>query len=207
MENDKKLPCTVLAILYVLLSYASPLIWLGLAGEDAPSIIFLVLLSPFVLGIINAIYLRIFFQKINRMTLLRSAIIIKYSLIPLYLAGGLMIVLFLMLTFTPVVIMIFVGPLMIAGLSVYGYLMLLGGNAFSLAYIRKAKEEGVQGVLLSTIGKILQFLFFADVVSLAILSLKEKKYVGVTVAVFALLVLVFWGISAWMIVNIVATCS
>lgn len=203
MENDKKVSCTVLAILYVLLSYASPFIWLELAGEDAPSIIYLALAIPFFFGIINSIYIRINFQKISRITLLRCAIIIKYLLIPMYIVGGLMIALLFLLTFTPVVIMIFVGPYMIAMLSVYGYLTMLGGNAFSLAYIRKAKAEGVHGVFLSTIGKIFQFFFSVDVVSLVILSLKEKKFIGATVTVIVLLVLGFIGTSAWLIIDIV----
>lgn len=205
METDKKMCCTILAILYVLLSYASPFIWLeleGRKGEDSSTAVFLALALPFFMGMINAIYLRINFQKISRSTLLRCAILIKYLLIPMYIVGGLLIAVFLLLTFTPVVIMIFVGPFMIAVLSVYGYATMLGGNAFSLAYIRKAKEEGVHGRVLSTIGKILQFFFSVDVISMAILSLKEKKYIGATILVIVLLVLGFVGIFAWLVVDI-----
>lgn len=205
METDKKMSCTILAVLYVLLSYASPFIMLelaGIKGEDPPTAVFLVLAIPLFMGIINAIYIRINFQKISRSALLRCAILIKYLLIPMYILGGLLIVVFLLLTFTPIVIMIFVGPFMIAVLSVYGYATMLGGNAFSLAYIRKAKEEGVHGRVLSTIGKILQFFFSVDVISMAILAMKEKKYIAVTVIVIVLLALGFVGTFAWLVVNI-----
>ncbi len=202
-ENDKKISCTILAILYVLLAYTSPFIWLEVAGEDSPSIIFLVLAIPFLFGIMIAIYLRINFQKIERSTLLRCSIIIKYSLIPMYIVGGALISIFFLLTFTPIVIMIFIGPFMIAMLSVYGYITMLGGNAFSLAYIRKAQKEGVHGLFFSTIGRICQFFFSVDVISLAILSLKEKKYIVATVTVIILLLLGFIGVTAWLVVSIV----
>ncbi len=204
MENDKKTSCTVLAILYVLLSYACPLIWVGVADENAPKGILVILAIPSFFGIINAIYIKLNFNTISRNTLLRSAIIVKYLLIPLYIVGGLLIALFFLLIFTPVVIMIFVGPFMITILSVYGYLIMLGGNAFSLAYIKKAKEEGIHGGVLSTLGKVFQFFFAVDVVSLAILSLKEKKYIGATVTVIVLLALGFIGTSIWLFFNIMA---
>lgn len=204
MKDDKKVSCTVLAILYVILSYASPFVWVRLAGEDADAIIFLILVIPLCMGIVNAIYIRINFQKINRSTLLRCAVIIKYCLIPMYMAGGLLIAVLLLLTFTPVVIMIFLGPFMIAMLSVYGYLTMLGGNAFSLAYIRKAKEEGVHGAFLTTTGMVLQFFFSVDVISLAVLALKEKKCIGATIAVIVLLMLGFIGTFAWLLIKVLA---
>lgn len=50
MKDDKKVSCTVLAILYVILSYASPFVWVRLAGEDADAIIFLILVIPLLYG-------------------------------------------------------------------------------------------------------------------------------------------------------------
>ena len=148
MKEDKGISCTILSIVYVVLAYISPLVSLRLIGVDAEkisSMAFCALVLPFLAGIVNAVYIRINRQKISRVTLLRCAIIIKYLMIPMYIIGGLLIVVFILLTCTPVVIMIFVGPFMIAVLSAYGYLTMLGGNAFSFAYIRKAREEGVHG--------------------------------------------------------------
>lgn len=207
MENDKKVPCTVLAVLFVLLSYAGPFICLRLANKDNPAIILFALAIPVFLGIINTIYIKINFEKISRATLLRCAIIVKYMLIPMYKVGALMIALFFLLIFTPVVIMIFVSPFIISLLSAYGYLTLLAGNAFSLAYIRKAKEEGVHSTFLCKLGKIFQFFFAIDIVSLAILSMKEKKYIGATITVIVLSLLGFIGTSAWLIVIIMSAFS
>lgn len=192
MEIDKKKSCTILAILYVLVSYLSPFIWLGFfSQEDAEWIDFVILAIPFFLGIFNAVYIKINFEKISRNTLLRSAILIKYLLIPMYIVGGFMIIVSLVFMVLP---LLFIGMFFAFLLSVYGYATMLGGDAFSLAYIKKARLEGVHSTLLSRIGMILQFFFSLDVISLAVLSLKEKKYVGATVAVIIALILGFVGI-------------
>lgn len=173
MEIDKKKSCTILAILYVLVSYLSPFIWLGLfSQEDAEWIDFVILAIPFFLGIFNAVYIKINFEKISRSTLLRSAILIKYLLIPMYIVGGFMIIVSLVFMVLP---FLFIGVFFAFLLSVYGYATMLGGDAFSLAYIKKARLKGVHSTLLSRIGMILQFFFSLDVISLAVLSLKEKN--------------------------------
>lgn len=199
METGKK--ATLLAVLYVLASYAGPLVWWKVPGEKTAATN-LVLVIPFFIGIINAVYIKINFQKISRVTLLRCAVMIKYLLIPMYIIGGWMIVVLFLLIFTPIVIMVFLSPFMIALLSIYGYLIMLGGNGFSLAYIRKAREEGVHGTFLSTAGKILQFFFVTDVASMAVFSLKEKKYVAAAVTTIVLLVLGFLGILGWLVITI-----
>lgn len=200
METDKK--TTLLAVLYVLASYAGPLVWWKVPGEKTAAIN-LILVIPFFIGIINAVYIKINFQKSSRMTLLKCTLMVKYLLIPMYIIGGWMIVVLFLLIFTPIVIMIFFSPFMIAMLSIYGYLIMLGGNAFSLAYIRKAREEGVYGTFLSTAGKILQFFFVTDVASMVFFSLKEKKYIAAAVTTIVLLALGFLGILGWLVITIV----
>ena len=204
VKEDKGISCTILSIVYVVLAYISPLVGLRLIGSDAEkisSMAFCVLVLPFLAGIVNAVYIRINRQKISRVTLLRSAIIIKYLMIPMYIIGGLLIAIFILLTCTPVVIMIFVGPFMIAVLSAYGYLTMLGGNAFLVAHIRKAREEGVYGRIVSTTGMIFQFFFTLDVISIAALSLKERKYIPATIAVIAILLMGMIGITVWLVLK------
>ena len=202
MEIDKKISCTILAILYVVAAYLCPFIWMGLfTYDDTTNISFVALGIPFIMGIFNAVYIKSNFEKISRNTLLRCAILIKYLLIPMYIVGGFLIVVFLLITVIPIVITIFIGPFFVLLLSAYGYATMLGGNAFSLAYIKKARREGVHGKLLSRIGKILQFFFTIDVISLAVLSIKEKKYIGATVAVIIALILGFISIIAWLILQ------
>lgn len=213
----------VLSIGYVLLAYICPFLWL-FAAEMAGSkldmehtmnvdntmesgagdfgIIFLILVIPLFVGILNAIYLRINRERISRSTLLRCAILIKYLLIPLYLVGGLTIILFFLLTFIPVVFMVFVGPFMIALLSAYGYATMLGGSAFSVAYINKAKKEGIHGKLLSSLAKMFQFFFGMDVITMTVLTLKERKYVKSTIMVIVILLVGIIGIIGWLTMNI-----
>lgn len=204
VKEDKGISCTILSIVYVVLAYISPLVGLRLIGSDAEkisSMAFCTLVLPFLAGIVNAVYIRINRQKISRVALLRCAIIIKYLMIPMYIIGGLLIAVFILLTCTPVVIMIFVGPFMIAVLSAYGYLTMLGGNAFSVAYIRKAREEGVHGRIVSATGMIFQFFFSLDVISIAALSLKERKYIPATIAVIAILLMGMIGITVWLVLK------
>lgn len=203
MEKDKKVSCTILALLYVFMSYLSPVIWdktLGIAGSSSWKD--LILAIPILLGIFNAIYIRINFDKISRSTLLRCAVFVKYLLIPLYILGGLMIIICILIMFIPIVITVFIGPILAALLSAYGYTVMLGGSAFSLAYIRKARQEGIHGAFLSRIGKLLQFFFTVDVISLAVLALKEKKYIKATIMVVIALVLGFIGGMIWLIMEI-----
>lgn len=201
----KEKGCTLLSILYVLMAYASPFIWLSTATKKVGGMTkesFLILAIPFIMGIIIAIYLKAERQKISRVTLLRCSIIVKYMLIPLYIAGGLLIALFVLLALTPLVIMTFIAPVVAGALGIYGYATMLGGDAFSLAYISKAGEEGVHGKVLCTVGRILQFFFVGDVVSTAVLALKEKKYIALTIAVMAIMVIGFVGAAVCLVIKI-----
>lgn len=90
--------------------------------------------------------------------------IIKYALIPFYIVGGLSIAVALLLMFTPVVIMVFIGPTIALLLSAIGWLGLLGAAPFSVAYIVRAYKEGVHGKALSVFAAIFQFFFSMDVI-------------------------------------------
>ena len=70
-----------------------------------------------------------------------------------------------------------------------------------LAYIRKAREEGVHGRIISTVGMIFQFFFSLDVISIAVLSLKERKYIVATIAVIAILLMGMIGITVWLVLK------
>lgn len=205
MQKDSNLSCVVMAIMYVFFAYASPILFVlivGLQGEEAPAIALIALALPFIMGIVNAIFLGTNRFYISRETMLKSAIIVKYSLIPLYIVGGVINAVFLLLTFSPVVVMLFIAPFVVMALSIYGYITMVGGSVFSLAYILRAKNEGVHGGFLSVVGMLCQFLFTVDVVSMAILTLKEKKNVGVTIAILVLILLAVVSILGWLTVKI-----
>ena len=178
MEKKKKFPVIyLLAILYVLSAYLGPVALLvmpdsGTTGNIA-SVFFYV---PVLLGIVNLIVVLAAKGKIERKQLLVCSMIIKYALIPFYLVGGLLIVLCLLLMVTPIVFMVFVGPMMALILGIYGWVILLGAAPFSLAYIVRSYKGGFHSKALLVISAIMQFFFTMDVIFITVLAVKERKY-------------------------------
>lgn len=144
-------------------------------------------LLPFILGILNFIVMFTVGKRFDRNTLLNCAVLIKYSLIPFYMIGGGIILLFLLFSFTPVPFMIFVGPTVALVLYIVGWLILVGSAPFSIVYIAKSSKEGVHGKILSVVSGIFQFFFVFDVISMMILALKEKRWRKLTIAIITLL--------------------
>lgn len=204
----KERKVTIPAILYVVLVYISPGIFgLGISylPDSLKGLAYVGLFIPVVSAIINLIYIEHNFNAISRDLLLRAALIVKYTLIPFYIIGGLTIAIFFLTIFTPVVFMIFLSPVIIGILCFFGWIYLVGGTVFSLAYIIKARKEGIHGKFLSVAAGILQFFFSLDVISVMILSVKEKKYIPVTITL--LLVMIIGSISAvaWLFVTVLAS--
>lgn len=205
MKEKKGLhPIYYLAGFYVIMVYLVPILFtLVTKVEFLEKMGFPVLFFPVILGIINTVIIVVNKDKIGRERLLNCTIFMKYTMIPFYIVGGCMIAVFALLTFTPVVIMIFIGPTMVAILSVLGWLFMVGGSPFSIAYILESKKQKVHGTILSIIATILQFFFWTDVISIMVLSLKEKKCVKATIAMIIVLAVGFLaiiGIIAFLIV-------
>lgn len=178
MEKKKKFPVIyLLAILYVLSAYLGPVALLAMPDSDAASIITSWLFwLPVILGVVNFIVVLAAKSKIERKQLLVCSMIIKYALIPFYLVGGLLIVLCLLLMVTPIVFMVFVGPMMALILGIYGWVILLGAAPFSLAYIVRSYKGGFHSKALLVISAIMQFFFTMDVIFITVLAVKERKY-------------------------------
>lgn len=178
MENKKKFPVIyLLAILYVLSAYLGPVALLAMPDSDAASIITSWLFwLPVLLGVVNLIVVLAAKSKIERKQLLVCSMIIKYALIPFYLVGGLLIVLCLLLMVTPIVFMVFVGPMMALILGIYGWVILLGAAPFSMAYIVRSYKGGFHSKALLVISAIMQFFFTMDVIFITVLAVKERKY-------------------------------
>ena len=125
----------IVPIVYVLGMYLMP-VMLGVPsnaeGSLDSSISGWILALPIILGLVNLAVVLILGEKISRGQLLICTRIIKYALIPFYFLGGLCIAVALLLMFTPVVIMVFVGPTIAVLLSVIGWLGLLGAAPFSV---------------------------------------------------------------------------
>ncbi|MGN0155797.1 MAG: hypothetical protein ACI39N_00980 [Lachnospiraceae bacterium] len=195
MEQEKEkgfLPIYILAACYVASVYLFPVIpYWGSKINTNKGYDFggWLLVLPLILDIISLIVVIFGKNLIGRTRFLNCAILIKYSLIPLFMIGGFCVVAALLLTFTPVVIMIFAGPMMAVTLSVLGWIVMLGSVSYSLAYIIKSYKQGIHGKAISVIAGIFQFFFAVDVISIMVLSLKEKKCVKVTIAIIVLLIL------------------
>lgn len=143
----------------------------GALGSDLP---FLVLAIPVVL-LIMSIVIAARSKNLHRRAFLMTAELIKYLLIPFYIMGGIAIVLFFLLMFTPVVIMIFVSPVVIGVLCVLGWVSLAGSAPFMIAYLSKAVKDKKLGKLLALLIGVLQFFFAMDVITTIICAIKEKK--------------------------------
>lgn len=178
MENKKKFPVIyLLAVLYVLSAYLGPVALLVMPDSDVASIITSWLFwLPVILGVVNFIVVLAAKSKMDRKQLLVCSMIIKYALIPFYLVGGLLIILCLLLTVTPIVFMVFVGPMMALILGIYGWVILLGAAPFSVAYIVRSYKGGFHSKALLIISAIMQFFFTMDVIFITVLAVKERKY-------------------------------
>ena len=211
-EEQRFSPLYLLAGLYILGVYAFVPLFLLLnrdAGEahsqaeyDAMVSEF-PLLIPLILGIVNLIAVIALRRHTTRGQLLNCALAVKYALVPFYIIGGLCIAAALLLMFTPVVIMVFVGPAVAVTFSFAGWLILIGAAPFSVGYIVKANRERVHHKALCIIAGVLQFFFTADVISMMVLAFKEKKWVLVTAILLLVLIAAVLIISIWLIVKIV----
>ena len=172
----------IIPIVYVLGMYLMPVILWALGNAEASTDyanrgwVLALLIIPIILGLVNLAVVLILGKKISRGQLLICTRIIKYALILFYFLGGLCIAVALLLMFTPVVIMVFVGPAIAILLSAIGWLGLLGAAPFSVAYIVRAYKEGVHGKALSVFAAIFQFFFTMDVIFVIILAIKDRGY-------------------------------
>ena len=192
-KKSKFHPLYLLAAAYTVTVWLFPVLWylLSQLGEDSPyrALQIVPLFLPGLMGIVNLIAVLIVRNRVEREVFLHCAVIIKYCLVPFYLIGGTCIALAWLLTFTPVVIMIFVGPAVAISFTILGYISLLGSAPFSVAYIVKSCKAGVHGKVFAIAGSILQFFFAGDTISLIVLALKERKCVKATIALAAVLLL------------------
>lgn len=196
-ENKKKTfrSLYLWGILCVLLTYGYPVLWYvtlpkvgesvnssaayeaaakaqnGALGSNLP---FVFLVIPLVILVINLV-IAVLGKEVPRKVFLNLSRLIKYALIPYYIAGGVIIALCILLMFTPVVIMVFVSPAIITVLSALGYLSLLGTAPFMIAYLSRGVKDGVFGKGFSFVMGFLQFIFGLDVLATLICAGREKR--------------------------------
>ena len=71
--------------------------------------------------------------------------------------------------------------------SFIGWCIVAGGAVFPIAYAIRAHKDGIHGKVLTITACILQFFFVADVISVMVLTLKEKRWRKLTLTVIILL--------------------
>ena len=205
-QHSRFSPVYLFAALYIIAVYAFvPLLILfnkdalGADPETKLSMqsVALPLLIPVIPGLLNLAAVLILRRKLSREQLLSCALAVKYALIPFYILGGLCIAAALLLMFTPVVIMVFIGPAVALIFSAAGWLILLGSAPFSIGYLVHAGREGIHERPLCIAAGILQFFFTADVVSMMVLALREKKWLLATRIVIAVLVIAVLAAVVW----------
>lgn len=171
-------------ILYVISVYLFPVFFL--IGEEDSGVSCLVYL-PVILGVVNIIVSVLFCKPENRMMMLNAAVLVKYSLIPFFIVGGLMVGASLLLSFIPVPFMIFAGPVIAGIASFIGWLAVAFGASYTISYLCLSFRAGMHSKSKVVVYSILQFFFTLDVIDVMILSRKEGKWKKLTVSIIILL--------------------
>lgn len=192
MKETKKYNWVYLVeILYVLVCYffllSSVTNKLNYFFSFLPSILSgIFFLSPLLFVIFNWIFTLRLFKKLDEDILLKITVIIKYSLIPFFIIGGILIFGISLLSIVPYPGLFVIGifPPM---LMFMGWMILLGAAPFSLAYIIKAYKKGQVNFIIFVLSIISQFIFSLDVIAVMYLTFKVKKCRLITIITVSLL--------------------
>lgn len=185
-DNNGLHPFYIFPFLYVVSIYFFPFL---LQFKADNSILSYLLFLPLVFGIVNIIVSVKFCKPENRMILLNSTVLMKYALIPFFLFGGCLVVLCLCLSLIPVPFMIFLGPAATFLCLVIGWLILAFEAPYAISYLCASSKTNVWPKALIVIHSILQFFFTVDVIDVMVLTLREKKWIKLTIGIIVLLVL------------------
>lgn len=213
-------------VLYVFLTYTYPVFWYltlpnvdetvhsdaayeaaaraqnGVLGTKLPLLFLTIPLLMLIVNIVIAVKAR---NRLDRRYFLNTAVIIKYGLIPFYLLGGCLIAIFALLTFTPVVIMIFVGPIVVGTLTVLGWISMIGSAPLTFVYLHSSVKDKKNGKIFAVIIGIMQCFFGLDVLGIVISAFKEKKFIKLTIGIILGFVLVILGLLAWLVITILTS--
>lgn len=193
----------ILAGLYIVAIYSFPLLFFRVNTNEHEGLLpYWPLALPLIMGGINMLVVILYREKIGRIRLLNCAIAIKYTLIPFYIIGGLAIAIALLLMFTPVVIMMFAGPMVATTFSALGWTAMIGAAPFSIGYIYLSYKEGILSKNISVVAGILQFFFTLDVLSMMLLAFKDKRWIKATIVLIMILIISAIVITLWIILTI-----
>lgn len=180
-------PFYIFPILYVVSVYMMPF-WAQFEAEQLSFFTYLIFL-PLLFGVSNIIVSVKFCKPENRRILLNACVLVKYSLIPFFLVGGCIVLFFLFLSLIPVPFMIFVGPSLALMCSMIGWLILAFEAPYTISYLCASAKENTRPKATVVVHSILQFFFTVDVIDVMVLTLRERRWVKLTVGVILLLVI------------------
>lgn len=187
MNQSKKLHMFyIFPVLYVASLYLFP--FFASLSEKLPLISYLAY-TPFIFGILNIIMAVTFCKPEYRQIMLNSAVLVKYSLIPFFFMGGVMIVFCLFFTVIPVPFMVFLGPLFAGILCLAGWIFVALGSPYTISYLRLSQKEGTRSTFMAFLHSLLQFFFMLDVFDVMYLTLKERKWKKLTITILILTVI------------------
>lgn len=180
-------PIYILPLLYVIMAYTFPVIFFKGDFENR----LLPLLMPIALGLVNLVITLVLRGKISRLYYLNFAVLIKYCLIPFYVAGAIVIAIALFFMLMPIAITVFIGPMVAVLFTVMGWLVLIGAAPYSLAYIIESRKENVHGRILSLAAGIMQFFFVTDIIAVIVLAFREGRWKKLAFTILPLVIASF----------------
>lgn len=184
MTQQKKFhPFYICPIGYVLSAYL--LFGFILLFDKCPS--FTVMASiPLCFAIINIIISICFCKSENRILFLNAMVFMKYGMIPFYLIGGLLVAISFLISFIPVPFMIFVGIPLALFLASIGWFLLVFQVPYTISYLYLSVKTGYCKKGMAWLHAFLQFFFFADVIDVMCITLKEHKWRKTTIAIISI---------------------
>lgn len=188
MNKQKKLhPFYLFPLGYVISLYLLP-VFMSIESNTHPLLAKSVWLPVF-FAVVNVIVCIRFCRAENRGILLNSVVLVKYTMIPFYIIGGLGILCSLLISIVPVPFMIVFGPTVALLGSVAGWLILAFEAPYVISYLYISTKTGNCSKVMAWIHSILQFFFFLDVIDVMFLTLKERKWKKLTIFIISVFVI------------------
>lgn len=175
-------PLYLWGIAYVLLTYLYVGGFFFGIDQNNTAIVLISAAVPFILSAVSLILALVLRNKIHRDHFLNTAMLIRYCVIPYYLAGFAVGFMGVLGNIIVPFLMIFAGFLVALIIFFFGYITLLGTVPFIFVYTDKGVKEGSFTKNFALVIKIAQFVFVADTISALVAAFKEKKLIKATIA-------------------------
>lgn len=144
--------------------------------------------TPFIFGILNIIMAARYCKPEYYNIMFNSCIIVKYCMVPFFIAGGLLVAgSFISGILIPVPPMFIIGFALADTLCIAGWLVLAFEAPYAISYLVLSQKSGRRSKGMAVLHSILQFFFTADVIDIIFLSFKDHKCVKASIIFIILL--------------------